>query len=123
MQTTQTQTLFSRIGGMPAVDAAVDIFYGKVMQDQRINHFFRHIDMGTQSGKLKAFLAFAFGAPIPYTGKGLRESHKHMQLEEIHFNAVAEHLAGTLQELQVPAMLIDEVMTIAGSVKNEVLNQ
>jgi len=123
MQTTQTQTLFSRIGGMPAVEAAVDIFYGKVMQDDRVNHFFRHINMQNQSGKLKAFLAFAFGAPIPYSGKGLREAHKHMQLEEIHFNAVAEHLAGTLQELKVPGDLIDEVMSIAGSVKNEVLNQ
>jgi hemoglobin len=123
MQTTQTQTLFDRIGGMPAVNAAVDIFYAKVIADDRVSSFFKHIDMEKQSGKLKAFLAYAFGAPMPYSGKSMREAHRHMQLEEIHFNAVAEHLASTLQELNVSKVLIDEVMLVAGSVKKDVLNQ
>ncbi len=122
MQTTSTQTLFQRIGGMIAVDAAVDIFYSKVMQDDRIRHFFRHIDMEKQAGKLKTFLAYAFGAPFPYTGKSLREAHRHMQLTEEHFNAVAEHLVSTLVQLDVEQELIDQVVAIAVSTKRDVLN-
>ncbi len=122
MSATQSQTLFDRIGGIMAVNAAVDIFYGKVMQDDRINHFFRHIDINRQSGKLKAFLAYAFGAPIQYNGKSMRAAHQHMHLTETHFNAVAGHLVETLVELKVSQDLINEVVAIALKTKNDVLN-
>jgi hemoglobin len=118
---TQT-TLFARIGGMGAVNAAVDIFYQKVIHDNRVNHFFRHIDIEKQAGKLKAFMAYAFGAPLPYSGKALREAHQHMHLTEVHFNAVAEHLLSTLHELKVPQALIDEVVTVVLTTKKDVLN-
>ena len=120
--TTTTESLFTRIGGMNAVDAAVDLFYSKVMMDDRINHFFFHINMDKQAGKLKAFLAFAFGAPFPYPGLALREAHQHMRITNEHFNAVAEHLASTLKELQVSNSLIDEVMTIAAGTRPDVVN-
>lgn len=123
MESTATQTLFTRIGGMNAVEAAVDLFYQKVMLDDRINHFFFHIDMTRQSGKMKAFLAFAFGAPFPYPGLAMREAHQHMHLTEEHFNAVAEHLVSTLEELNVPKSLIEEVVEVAMSTKAHVLNQ
>ena len=44
-------------------------------------------------------------------------------LNDDHFNAVAENIRATLQDLNVPADLIDEVMTIAGSVRNDVLGK
>ena len=122
MNSGQAQSLFDRIGGMPAVNAAVDVFYQKVMADERINHFFHHIDMQRQSGKLKVFLAFAFGAPIPYEGKPMKTAHQHMRITEVHFNAVAGHLIATLEELEVKAPLIEEVVAIALSVKGDIVN-
>jgi len=116
------QTLFDKIGGMGAVNAAVDIFYTKVLKDDLIKHFFEKIDMTTQAGKLKAFLAYAFGAPLPYSGKQMKEAHAYMKLTEAHFNAVAGHLVSTLQELNVPQNLIDEVVVIAMSTKDDIVN-
>ncbi len=106
---------------MPAVDAAVDRFYGKVIADERIAHFFRHIDMARQSGKLKGFLAYALGAPIPYTGKSMRDAHHHMQLTDAHFEAVAEHLVSTLQDLHVPESLIAEVVALVAGTRNDIV--
>ena len=114
-------TLFYKIGGMDAVNAAVDIFYKKVMNDETISHFFGETDMASQIAKQKAFLAYAFGGPLAYTGKNMRDAHAHMSLKENHFNAVAGHLESTLQELDVAQNLIDEVMVIAGSTKGDVL--
>jgi hypothetical protein len=45
-----------------------------------------------------------------------------MNLNEMHFNAVAENLQAALKDLKVPDELIAQVMTIAGSVKSDVLN-
>ena len=115
-------SLFERIGGAAAVDAAVDVFYRKVLADQRISHFFAGVDMNRQPAKQKAFLAVAFGGPNGYTGKNMRAAHAHMKLTEAHFNAVIENIGATLKELNVPDALIAEAAQIALSTKNDVLN-
>lgn len=118
--------LFQRIGGKGAIEAAVDIFYGKVLADDRISRFFAGVDMDKQRGKQKIFLAYAFGAPVKYDGKDMRQAHKHLVekgLNDSHFDAVAGHLKATLEELNVPTDLIAEVMAIAGSTRDDVLNR
>ena len=120
-------SLFERLGGAGAVDAAVDIFYRKILSDDKVKDFFTNIDMSQQINKQKAFLTFAFGGPNGYTGKDLRSAHKplvdNQGLNEEHFGIIAQHLQATLNELNVPQDLINEVMAIAGSTKDDVLNQ
>jgi hemoglobin len=116
-------SVFEKLGGAPSIDAAVDIFYRKVLADDRISQFFDTIDMEDQHKKQKAFLTMAFGGPNNYSGKDMREAHKGMNLTEEHFGAVAEALVATLVDLKVPQEDIDSVVTIAVSVKDDVLNQ
>lgn len=116
-------SLYDRLGGADAVDAAVDIFYRKVLSDDRVSKFFDDVDMDAQRAKQKAFLTVAFGGPNNYSGKDMREAHKNMSLTEDHFGAVAENLVATLQELGVNENDINEVVNIALSVKGDVLNQ
>lgn len=117
------KSLYERIGGEPAVDAAVDIFYRKVLADPRIAHHFESVDMDVQREKQKAFLTFAFGGPNAYSGRELRAAHASMALGEGDFAAVMEHLGATLVSLNVPAPLINEAANIALSVKGDVLNR
>ena len=116
-------SVYEKIGGEAAVNAAVDIFYRKVLADDRISEFFDTVDMGRQHAKQKAFLTMAFGGPNNYTGKDMREAHKHMNLKDEHFGAVAECLVATLNELSVAQEYIDEIISIALSVKDDVLNR
>jgi hemoglobin len=119
-------TLYDKLGGEAAVNAAVDIFYRKVLVDDRIAHFFEDVDMEKQAAKQKAFLTYAFGGPHNYTGKDMRAAHAHLVargLNDSHFNAVVENLASTLQELNVPNELIAEVAAIAESTRSDVLNR
>ena len=117
-------TLYERIGGEDAVNAAVDIFYRKVLGDDRISSYFDDVDMEAQAAKQKAFLTMVFGGPNNYTGKDLREAHKHMTgLDDIHVDAVIENLGGTLQELGVADEDITEIAAIANSVRDDVLNR
>lgn len=116
--------LYESIGGEAAVNAAVDIFYRKVLTDDRISHFFDDVDMDRQAAKQKSFLTYAFGGPNNYSGKDMRVAHAHLVargLNESHFTAVAENLQATLEELNVPKEKIDQVMAIAGSVHDDVL--
>jgi hemoglobin len=114
-------SLYQRIGGKPALEATVDRFYARVLADERIKHFFTTVDMPGQIQKQKRFLAVVFGAPGNWEGKDMRKAHAHLKLEEIHFTAVAEQLQGALEDLNVPADLIGEVMAIAASTHDDVL--
>lgn len=116
-------SLYERLGGATVVDAAVELFYRKVLSDGRIRGFFERVDMNAQRAKQKAFLTFAFGGPSAYTARAMRAVHANMALNEAHFAAVMEHLGATLKELGVADALIGEVAAVAASVKGDVLSQ
>ena len=122
----EKKSLYERIGGEAAVDAAVDVFYRKVLADDRINKYFEGVDMDKQAAKQKAFLTFAFGGPANYSGKDMRDGHAHLVakgLDDTHFDAVMENLGATLKELGVADDLIAEAAAIAESVRNDVLGR
>ena len=123
---TETTTLYEQIGGEAAVNAAVDIFYRKVLTDHRINRFFDGVNMAQQAAKQKAFLTMAFGGPHNYTGEDMRKGHAHLVklgLDDSHFDAVIENLGATLVELNVPQSLIAQVAAIGESTRNDVLGR
>jgi hemoglobin len=123
---TQQASLYEQLGGQAAVEAAVDLFYRKVLSDDRISAFFEGVDMDRQIGKQKAFLTMAFGGPHNYSGADMRRAHGHMVaqgLNDSHFDAVVELLAQSLRELGVQAPEIAQVAAIAESVRNDVLNR
>jgi hemoglobin len=119
-------SLYEQIGGEPAMSAAVELFYRKVLSDERISHFFEDVDMERQAAKQKAFLTMVCGGPSAYSGQDMRKGHAHLVkrgLNDTHFNAVAEHLAATLTELGVPQPLVEQVLAIAGGARADVLNR
>jgi hemoglobin len=118
-----TTSIYHRLGGQAAIDAAVELFYVKVLADKSVNHFFEDVNMNKQRKKQKAFLAAAFGGPVPYVGKDLRKAHASLDLKESDFNAIAGHLQATLKELKINDKLIAEVMAVAASTKDAVLNR
>ena len=82
--------------------------------------------MDDQRAKQKSFLTMAFGGPNEYTGKDMREAHAPLVvkgLNDSNFEAMAGHLQATLEEHNVPADLIAQVMEIAGSTRDDVLNR
>ena len=118
--------LYERLGGQAAVNTAVDIFYRKILTDQRVNHFFDAIDMKQQIIKQKGFLTMVFGGPNHYTGKDMREGHRHlvkMGLNDLHVDIIIEHLGTTLAELGADEKDIQDVAAIANSVRSDVLDR
>ena len=72
-------------------------------------------------------MTFAFGGQTKWNGRSMRVAHKKLVeekgLNDTHFDAIAELLAATLKDLGVGQGLINEVMSIAGSTRNDVLNK
>ncbi len=125
-QTAPEISLYEQLGGEAAVDAAVDVFYRKVLSDNRISHFFDNVDMDGQIAKQKGFLTMVFGGPVAYTGKDMRTGHAHLVargLNDSHVDAVIEDLGESLREVGAPEHLIAKVAAIAESARADVLNR
>jgi len=102
--------LYDEIGGAPAVQAAVDRFYERVTVDPVLEHFFQSMDIRGLKVHQVAFLTQAMGGPGNYSGRAMDRAHAHLRIEQRHFDAVAGHLVGTLQDLSVPERLIQAVV-------------
>ena len=118
--------MYERIGGTAAVEAAVGVFYRKVLTDPHVSDIFDIMDMDGQRAKQKSFRTMAFGGPHEYSGKDLRTAHEKLVaggLNDSHFDSVAGHLQAMLEELGVDSDAIGEVMAIAGGTRDDVLNR
>lgn len=115
-------SLYQKVGGKAALDAAVELFYTKVLADERVKEFFEDVNMKKQRNKQKEFLASALGGPIPWIGKDMRKVHENLDLKESDFAAIAEHLQATLNELKVENKITAEIMAVVASTKESVLN-
>ena len=65
----------------------------------------------------------ACGGPNLYQGKDMRSAHIKMNLQDVHFDAVVNHLVSTLKELNVNADAIQQVVARVETLRNEILNR
>jgi hemoglobin len=115
-------TLYDRIGGEPALNAAVERFYVKVLADPMLAPFFKDIYMPRLKTHQFAFLSQALGGPRQYSGATMSRAHSKLRIEQRHFDAVAGHLVGTLRELCVDEGIIAEVAAVVTPLASQIVN-
>jgi hemoglobin len=113
----QQHFLLHRIGGPAALEAAVEILYEKLLNDDNLARFFEGVDMGKLKLHQRKFLTIAL-TEIPKeinVSDLMKEKHKRffaMGLNETHFDRVAAHLGDTLRELQVKEGFVEEIISV-----------
>ena len=106
---TQT-TIYDQIGGGPAVAAAVDEFYRRVLADESLAPFFRDSDVDRLKGHQRAFFTVALRGGGNYGGRTMRDAHLGGGITDGDFDRVAMHLTETLLALGVPETLVQQVI-------------
>ncbi len=115
-------TLYQRIGGEAAINAAVDRFYERVLADTQLNHFFVGVPMPRLKAHQAAFLSPALGGPKQYNGGSMQKAHAKLAIEQCHFDLVATHLVETLGELGVSEEIIGEVASAVIPLASQIVN-
>ena len=122
--TAGNDSIFEQIGGDAAVDAAVELFYGKVLDDEKLSPFFEGVDLDRLRNMQKTFLTMAFGGEDAYAGRDLASAHAGLVekgLNDSHFDRVMKCLRQTLEELGVGEDLMIDVLTVAERTRPDVL--
>lgn len=119
--TTQTKSLYDRLGGLDAINAAVDSWVARVAGDDRINRKFERTDIPRLKKEVVDQLCEATGGPCSYTGRSMRDTHTGMKTTAGEFDAVMQDLGATLDEFNVPKAEQDEVVDLLMPMRDEIV--
>jgi hemoglobin len=116
------KSLYDRIGGGETISALVDSFYTKVIADSELAPYFEHASMDKLVAMQKEFFSGATGGPVTYTGRPLREVHRHMAISKREFGRFTEHLIDTLKEVGVEETASYEIISHVNLYADEITN-
>ncbi len=102
-------TIYQRIGGAAAIEAAVEDFYERVMADDELAPYFDNTHFLRLKAHQRNFLGAALGGPEEYSGLEMSVAHSSLGVTTAHFDKVVSHLAASLEALNVDPKTIDEV--------------
>jgi len=110
--TTQTTSLYDRLGGLDAITVLTESCVARVGGDDRANQKFARTDIPRLMKEVIDQLCEATGGPCTYTGRTMKETHDGMGVTAGEFDVVMQHLDATLDELNVPKTDRDELVAL-----------
>ena len=119
--TTQTTSLYDRLGGLDAINAAVDSWVARVAGDDRINRKFERTDIPRLKKEVADQLCEVTGGPCAYTGRSMWDTHAGMKTTAGEFDVVMQHLGATLDEFNVPKTEQDELVELLRPMRGDIV--
>ena len=115
-------SIYERAGATSAIDAAIELMYGKVMADGDLAPLFEGVDMARMQGHTVEYMIKAFGGPDDYFGDALKPFFAQLAQNGFsgpHFNKVGDHLAAAMALLEIDAAVIDDAMMVFAASEGE----
>jgi len=121
MTTTQTKSLYDRLGGADAINALTESWVARVGGDDRANGKFVRTDIDRLKKEVIDQLCEATGGPCTYTGRSMLETHAGMKVTAAEFDVVMQHLDAALDELNVPKTQRDELAGLLRPMRDDIV--
>lgn len=119
-------SLYSRLGGYDAIAAVTDSFIGRLLTDPMTSKFFQGLSKNSQMHTRQLIvdqLCFATGGPCYYLGRDMKSSHEGLGISEADWSKSVDLLKATLTEFKVPAAEQTELLAIASSLKQDIVEK
>jgi len=116
--------LYERLGGYDAVSAVVDVFAAKLFADPVVGKRFFGMSDDSREGfrqKNKNLVCFATGGPCKIISRPAAVTHGGLGIKASEFDIVVQHLVDTLNEFSVPAKEQQELLTIIGGLRPDIV--
>jgi hemoglobin len=121
MTTTQTKSLYDRLGGLDVINRLTESWVARVGGDDRANGKFARTDIPRLKKEVNDQLCEATGGPCTYTGRSMRETHDGMKVTAGEFDVVMQHLGATLDELNIPKTEQDELVDLLRPMRSDIV--
>jgi len=119
--TTQTKSLYDRLGGLDAITALTESWVARVGGDDRANGKFARTDIPRLMKEVTDQLCEATGGPCTYTGRTMQETHDGMAVTAGEFDVVMQHLGAALEELNIPQTDQGELVALIMPMRDDIV--
>lgn len=119
--TTQTRSLYDRLGGIDAISALTESWVARVGGDDRANGKFVRTDIARLMKEVVDQLCEATGGPCAYTGRSMRETHAGMKVTAGEFEVVMQRLRAALDELNIAKPEQDELVELLMPMRGDIV--
>jgi hemoglobin len=116
-------SLYSRLGGKPAIRLVVEDFVQNVAEDRRINGFFGTTNIPRLKRLLVEQICQASGGPCQYSGRSMKAAHRGLGIRNADFNALVQDLGKSLNKYGVPAREQRELTAILLPLKRDIVSR
>ena len=122
------QSLYQRLGGLPAISVVVSDFLDVMVPDPVLNRN-PAIDAARErvpkpylKYQVTAQVCEATGGPCTYRGQTMKASHDHLNITDAEWQRMLELLGGVLEKHLVPERETRELMQIIHSLKDDIVS-
>jgi hemoglobin len=120
-------SLYERLGGTYSIATVVDDFIERLLVNSTLNA--NPAIKEARARVPKAGLKFhvttlvceVSGGPCKYTGRAMKESHERLNITPAEWDAMVADFKTTLNKFNVPQREQQELITIVGSTKNDIV--
>ncbi|AOY90306.1 group 1 truncated hemoglobin [Marinobacter salinus] len=115
-------TLYQQLGERPGIANVVEDLLYLIVDDERINHQFKGVNVAQFHRNLTDQLCELSGGPCNYSGRSMRELHSDMAITDTQFNALAENLILAMEENNIPTAaqnrLLKRIVPLYSDIRN-----
>jgi len=104
------KSLYEKYGGFSTVSKIVMTLYDKLLDDDDVGPFFDDVDMPKLIDHQTKFVSSLMGGPASFTDTHIENAHKHLVINDAHFDQLKVLVNETLGEFGVDPEDIDTVL-------------
>jgi hemoglobin len=123
----QIKSLYQRLGGVyniaPVVDEFLEVLYvdDVLNANPRIKEARDRVPKAYLKYHVTSMVCQASGGPEKYTGRGMKESHQHLNITEKEWQAMLADFKKVLDKFKVPEQEQKELIAIVESTKKDIV--
>ena len=126
-QEKKEQSLYDRLGGVYAIASVVDDFIERLLVNDilnanpAINEARARVPKAGLKYRVTELVCEVTGGPQRYTGRSMKDSHKHLNITEREWDAMVADFKATLNKFKVPEKEQGELIGIVGTTKADIV--
>lgn len=123
------KSLYDRLGGVYSIATVVDDFIERLLVNNTlnanpaINKARAAVPKAGLKFQVTALVCEVTGGPCKYTGRTMKASHAHLNINEQQWQAMVADFRATLDKFKVPQKEQQELITIVGSTKGDIVTR
>jgi hemoglobin len=120
-------SLYERLGGTYSIATVVDDFIERLLVNATLNANPAIKEARTRVPKaglkfhVTALVCEVSGGPCKYSGRTMKESHKHLKINQAEWDAMVADFKASLNKFKVPQREQQELVTIVESTRNDIV--